>query len=273
MFVEIRQINMKVAVKILDHTFIFFTNQDNICSYIKKEYGSYVIPYDLTETSHYMVDVDALVENSQIPFESVIKNVVINNIYSEGLYYIMHAGVIIMNDIAVLICGKTTSGKSTACFLMHELYGLGCMADDIALINRLSLTVEWIKSPIRLRQKVVDKYDLYSRVFECGSDGNGQKRFLLYENEYDNTITEVPIGAVVEIQYVDDASLQSMVSVSGMEAVITVLSNSYSQDRLPENYGVIANLAQSIIIKKVRYHDPQYLYDVLVSSIKEKNDG
>ena len=43
----------------------------------------------------------------------------------------------------------------------------------------------------------------------------------------------LPIGAVVEIQYVDDASLQSMVSVSGMEAVITVLSNSYSQDRLP----------------------------------------
>ena len=264
---------MKVTVRILGHTFIFFTKQGNIYNYIKEEYGGYGINRHITETPCHIIDIDALAAHSRVPFESIIKNVVINNIYSEGLYYIMHAGVIIVNGSAVLICGKTMSGKSTACFLMKELYGLRCMADDIAMINRFSLTVEWIKSSIRLRQKVVDKFDLRNRVLACESDGSGQKRFLLLGKEQDNTITKAPIGAVVEIQYVEDVSLESLDSARGMEAVITILYNSYSQDRLHNNYDVIANLSRSIVIKKVRYHNPQFLYDALISSIREKNNG
>ena len=68
---------------------------------------------------------------------------------------------------------------------------------------------------------------------ECNDDG-GEIRYELHL--YDNGIPKkfVPIGLVIEVQYVNDVLLQSSKLLSGREAIITILANSYSQNRLSE---------------------------------------
>ena len=261
---------MKIAVKILSNAFLFCSNNKEIVTYIRSEYEQYIVLEDFCGLDFHYIDIDILLKENHSSYDSVIRNIIINTICANGLYYLLHAGIIVVNGTAVLLCGRTMSGKSTACFLMNKLYGFEFVTDDVAFINRSSLSVDGIRFPIKLREKVVNKFGLKKKASLVECNDSGENRYAVHDHNKDILGSQLPLGIIIEIQYVEDILLQSSKLLSGRDAFLTILSNSYSQNRLYDSYDAIIKLARKATVIKVKYHDPGYLYNVIISAMEKR---
>lgn len=263
---------MNIYMSIMNRRFLISSNDEQVVSYIKGAYSGYICNGNCTSRNIKRIDADHLLEhNTGTDKETIVDNAIVNSINSHEQYYLLHAGVLLLDNSAFLLCGKTKSGKSTACFLLQSIYNYTCISDDLAFINKTNLRVSSIYRPVKLRAPVVKKYDLLQKVVFCEYDSNGMERYKLITQKYDvnRSINDALVKAIIEIEYVTDENIQSTEELNGFSAIQTLLLNSYSQDRLKDSYGVITELVKSASIVKVKYNNPIYLNDIIVALSKK----
>lgn len=258
---------MKIYMLIMDQEILVSTDDKQIISYIQNVYACYICKGSCAAESPKKIDIDRLLVNANVEKETLVDNAIVNLINSNEKYYLLHAGVLLSDNHAFLICGKTKSGKSTACFLLQSLYDYVCLSDDLAFINKSNLRVSSIFRPVKLREPVVRKYDLLHKVTFCEYDSNGTKRYKLANQSYkkNQSQQDAVIKAIIEIEYVPDEISQSIEEINGFSAIQTLLLNSYLQDRLKDSYGVITELINKTKVIKVKYNNPLFLNDIITN--------
>lgn len=263
---------MKIYMSIMNQEILLSTVDKQVISYIQDVYACYICKENCTTESLKKIDVDKLLKyNTNVEKETAVDNAIVNLINSDEQYYLLHAGVLLLDDNAFLVCGKTKSGKSTACFLLQSFYDYVCISDDLAFINKSNLRVSSIFRPVKLREPVVRKYDLLHKVVFCEYDSDGTERYKLVTQSYKNNRIQqdAVIKAIIEIEYVPDESVQSIEEISGFSAIQALLLNSYLQDRLKDSYGVITDLIKKVKVVKVKYNNPSYLNNIIIDLLKK----
>lgn len=263
---------MNIYMSIMSQEFLISTVDEQIISYIQETYSGYICDKISASKALKRIDADySLKCNSGAEKETIVDNAIVNLVNAHDQYYLLHAGVLLLDDEAFLICGKTKSGKSTACFLLQAKYDYICISDDLAFINKKNLCVTSIYRPVKLRKPVVKKYDLLQEVEFCEYDSEGTERYKLVtkSNDFGRNKKETLVKAIIEIEYVQDENIQSIEEISGCSAIQTLLLNSYSQDRLKDSYGVITELIKNVSIFKVKYNNPMYLNDIIIALSKK----
>lgn len=248
------------------------TNNHQIIQYLKDTYSGYISKEKYISATYKKLDVDEVIKsNPYVDSLAAVDNSIINILNSNEQYYLLHAGLMLLDKKAFIICGKTKSGKSSACFLLQSLYDYVCMSDDIVYVKKSNLRASSFFRPIKLREPVVEKYNLKSDVVFCEHDADGTRRYILSEHKVQNNFKEqdFPINAIIRIEYVHEKYNQEVKEIKGVSALQALLLNSYTQDRLKNCYGVMTNLIRTSKMYQVRYNNPEYLNKVLKNLSKK----
>lgn len=263
---------MNIYMSIMGQEILVSTDDQRIISYIQDVYACYISRQKCSMKFLKRLDMDMLLSsNTKVEKMTAVDNAIVNLVNSDEQYYLLHAGVLLLDDQAFLICGKTKSGKSTACFLLQSLYDYVCVSDDLAFINKNNLRVSSIFRPVKLRQPVVRKYNLLQKVVFCEYDSDGTERYKLANQncQTDCNQQDAEIKAIIGIEYVPDETVQSIEEIRGIAALQSLLLNSYMQDRLKNSYGVITDLIRKTKIFKVKYSNPAFLNNIMIDLSKK----
>lgn len=257
---------MNILLSIMGQEILMSTDNHQIIQYLRDTYFGYISKEEHISTTYKKLDIDALIKNNPfIDSLAAVDNSIINLLNSNEQYYLLHAGLLLLDKQAFIICGKTKSGKSSACFLLQSLYDYACMSDDIVFINKSNLRASSFFRPIKLREPVVEKYNLKQDVVFFEHDSDGIKRYILSNHQVPNNIKQqdFSINAIIRIEYVHDNYNQVVEEIKGVSALQSLLLNSYTQDRLKNCYGVMTNLIRTSKVYQVRYNSPEYLNEIL----------
>jgi ABC-type proline/glycine betaine transport system ATPase subunit len=209
--------------------------------------------------------IDDLPEKNTEKLISIIENTIIHTIMAKNKFYIIHAGVLLLND-AILICGKSGSGKSTSCFLLDHLYKYKCLTDDIAFIDEGNFAVQCISMPIILREDAVQKYSLFNDALFVDYDKNNMKRYIIKSNIAPvNLNVSKNVCLIVDLQY-SSTEKQSCTRITGDEAIKTILFNSYTQDKIYDHYITMINLLKRVNVIRVIYNDTDFLDNAILNN-------
>ncbi len=256
---------MQLYLSIMNQTILVISKNQQIINYISGKYKTYAFKSLLSNNVKRINMDEILCSNTQIKETEVIDNSIISILNSDDSFYMLHAGIVSDGNDAYLLCGKTKSGKSTACFLLQNMFNYMCMSDDLAFIHKKELWVSSLGITIKLRAPIVEKYKLQSQVRFCEYDSDGVKRFIFEEKTRDKLqcFNKKKIKAIIEVEYVNDIKLQSIEEIHGFDAIHVLLFNSYMQNRLSTSYGVIIELIKRVKVYRVRYCIPSFLNDFI----------
>jgi hypothetical protein len=172
----------------------------------------------------------------------------------------LHATVAVVGDQAVAFLGNNAFGKSTlaACFLEagHRL-----LTDDLLILQQSSSGILAHPGPprIKLFPKIASRF--LSRTISRVKMNAGTDKLILPIDEHQICADPVTLRAIYSLAGPCDACRKSKVSIetlSPREAFVELVRGTFnrrlvSAQRLARQFGVMANLAEVVSVKKLSY--------------------
>ena len=255
-----------LKVSIIKKCLCVTSNDEDILMRLRKYYNYYLSEkkediYDeliliINEDDRFILNVSYHKENPKYySFMDVLKgliNIIDEYIETEILQskmndiIIMHGSCIMLNEIPIILIGKSKSGKSTAILkMLHYFFNSKFITDDFLVIDTNKRKVIPISMPLHIRNGILETEKLDNTQY-----------FAINKLPYYSVREEYKtISSIFSIQFSKKNFIKEL---SGLEKVTTILSNiKYYNKTMISN----SSIFEDIRIFQLDYCDDNFLVD------------